>query len=114
MSRTILCRGLFCVQDCFVSRTILCRGLFCVPVAILAPKSLFTQFHFFLLSSDLMERSYGSNPTVLDLTRWVLAISPKLTASDFVVLLGNSTVLRMGLPIVENLSGLRGNVFSLD
>ena len=64
VSRTILCRGLFCVQDGFVSRTILCRGLFRVPVAILAPKSLFTQFHFFLLSSDLMERSYGSNPTV--------------------------------------------------
>ena len=30
MSRTILCPGLFCVQDYFVSRTILCPGLFCV------------------------------------------------------------------------------------
>ena len=30
MSRTILCPGLFCVQDYSVSRTILCPGLFCV------------------------------------------------------------------------------------
>ena len=29
-TRTILCPGLFCVQDYFLSRTILCPGLLCV------------------------------------------------------------------------------------